>query len=516
MAETPIAFFAYPSQDESIAKIIRDGIGHANSRLREFYIEPWEFNDIAGNPVISPILDRIEESCFVIADITYLNPNVVYEIGFAIGQNKRVYLVRHGTIDGDKNLAGEIGIFDTLGYVTYESAEGLSHKLTSHISRDPLPYSVVLDTKAPVYVVEPIEIGAVETMMTSRLKKARYRYRSFNPAEDARISAADAIRQCAISSGILLSLQDPASSKTANIHNIRSMFVAGLGDGMGKPAMILAPINYAVPLDVRDEVKRYQFPDDITDHVHDFALEVTDYLQQINPPPVSHATLLQSLRIGDPTAENEMTTLAMYYLYTDEYRRALQGDVNLVVGRKGSGKTALFVQLRDVIRDDKRNIVVDLKPEGYQVIKLKEEILSYITEGTRQHLITAFWEYLLLLEVAYKILEKDHKIYKHNHEIRDLYLDLKATYEVPDFSSEGDFSERLLFLSQKIADDYKAKFSGKSGVNLSAQEITQLIYSHDIRALRERISKYLERKQSVWILFDNLDKGWRYRWPGSA
>jgi hypothetical protein len=50
--------------------------------------------------------------------------------------------------------------------------------------------------------------------------------------------------------------------------------------------------------------------------------------------------------------------------------------------------------------------MVDLKPEGYQLIKLKEDLLSYLTEGSRQHLITAFWEYLLLLEVTYKVLEK--------------------------------------------------------------------------------------------------------------
>ena len=63
--------------------------------------------------------------------------------------------------------------------------------------------------------------------------------------------------------------------------------------------------------------------------------------------------------------------------------------------------------MRDKIRADKRNIVVDLKPEGYQLVKLKEEILTYLSAGARQHLITAFWEYLIFLEVAYKILEKD-------------------------------------------------------------------------------------------------------------
>lgn len=97
-------------------------------------------------------------------------------------------------------------------------------------------------------------------------------------------------------------------------------------------------------------------------------------------------TSLQTLAMGDPTAENEMTTLGNYYLPTDQYGRTLQGAVNLVVGRKGSGKTALFIQARDKVRADKRNIVVDLKPEGYQLIKLKEDILTHLSEGSRQHL----------------------------------------------------------------------------------------------------------------------------------
>jgi hypothetical protein len=68
--------------------------------------------------------------------------------------------------------------------------------------------------------------------------------------------------------------------------------------------------------------------------------------------------------------------------------------------------------------------MVDLRPEGYQLIKLKEDILKYLSEGARQHLITAFWEYLILLEVAYKLLEKDKPVYKHNHEIYELYVEL--------------------------------------------------------------------------------------------
>ena len=37
-------------------------------------------------------------------------------------------------------------------------------------------------------------------------------------------------------------------------------------------------------------------------------------------------------------------------------------------------------------------------------------------------------------------------------------------------------------------------------------QVTQLVYRRDITGLRDRISRYLERKQAVWVLFDNLDK----------
>ncbi len=316
-------------------------------------------------------------------------------------------------------------------------------------------------------------------------------------------SAVDAIRHVACSSGILVALED-AGKPHALVHNIRSMFVAGLADGMRKPLLVLCPAGTDAPLDVRDEVKHYRAEGDITDHIAELALEVTDHLS----PPIETGALLQSLYIGDPTAENEMATLSEYYLQTDEYQRALQGSVNLAVGRKGSGKTALFIQLRDKLRRDKRNVVADLRPEGYQLIKLKEDILAYLSEGSRQHLITAFWEYLILLEVAYKLLEKDQNTYKHNHEIRELYRELQATYKVDNFLVEGDFSERLMVLSQRISDEYRTKYGTGTEQKLTTKHVTELLYRHDLAKLRDLISDYLERKAAVWILFDNLDKGW--------
>ena len=502
------AFVAYSSRDQSLSGMISDAVSLANAKTKRVRYESWESNDIAGTPLISPIVERIEESSFIVADVTYLNPNVVYEIGFAIGNRKRAFLIRHKGTLGDKALSQEVGIFDTLGYEEFDDEDGLSHRLASYIEPKPFPIGTSLDRLAPVYVVEPTIKGQVSTTMTSRLKKqARYRYRSFNPTEDVRLSAVDAIHQVSSSAGVLVSLQEDTTQDSI-IDNLRSLFVAGLAHGLDKPTLILCPTQYSPPLDVRDYAKTYYLPADINDHIHEFALEITDYLQQADPVQVEAETLLQSLRVGDPTAENEMATLSEYYLRTDQYARTRNGDVNLVLGRKGSGKTALFIQARDRIRSDKRNIVVDLKPEGYQLLKLKEDILSYLTEGARHHLITAFWEYMLLLEVAYKLLEKDRNTYKHNHEIYDLYLDLQNAYSVENTSVEGDFSERLMTLSQRITEKYQARYGDQHEQRLLAEQVSELVYAHDIRKLKNSISAYLERKESVWVLFDNLDKGW--------
>jgi hypothetical protein len=504
---THTAFVAYPSRDRNLLSVLREGIAKATARTTAIRFEPWEFNDIAGTPLVSPIIEKIDSANLVIADITYLNLNVIYEVGYAIGRGKRVFLIRHQEIRGDRDQAIKVGIFDTLGYFEYRDSDSLSYRLAGYIDEKALDFPLEVDHKAPVYVVEPPEKGDAATMMTSRLKKARYRYRSFNPTEDSRLSAVDAIRQVASSAGVMVSF-DGGDRHWSAVHNLRTMFVAGLADGMDRPCLILAPAGFAAPLDVRDDVKFYDHPNDISEHVASLVLELTDRLQQVDEPLKGGNTSLQNLRFGDPTAENEMTTLAAYYMKTDQFERAMRGEINLVVGRKGAGKTALFLQLRDRIRADKRNVMVDLKPEGYQLIKLKEDLLSYLTEGSRQHLITAFWEYLLLLEVAYKVLEKDRVTHKHNHEVFQKYVELEAAYKTENFTSEGDFSERLLVLSNRIAAEYRARFGDRPDIKLTVEDVTSLVYAHDIRVLRQKLSDYLETKQAIWILFDNLDKGW--------
>jgi len=499
-------FVAYPSAPYEIGACIKEAVDAVNKYGKCKFIS-WEENDIAGRPLTAPIFSNIEESNIIVADITKLNFNVTYEVGYAIGIGRRIFLIKNKEIKDDNEKIKKIGIYDTLGYETYPNSKSLSKTLQSITDTKPLNTKSEPNRTTPVYILETPVRGQITTQIISRVKKARLFYRSFTPEEEARLSANDAIANVASSCGVVVPLLS-SKFEDFDIHNIRAAFVAGLSHGMGVHTLLLQANDGPVPLDVRDFVKIFNFPKDIDEHVHTFSLDVYEKIQEVAKYELPEGNLLSRMVIGDPMAENEFQTLGNYYLQTDEFLRAVRGEVNLVVGRKGTGKTALFSQVRNKRRENRKNIVVDLLPEGYQLIKFKEQVLDYLSGGSKAHLITAFWEYLLYLEVCYKILEKDKIVHMRDEALYEGYRQLKKLYSLSPNVVEGDFSERLLMLSESIAQSFTTTFGESKNNRLSADQITALIHSDQILELRKSLSDYLKHKDDVWILFDNIDKGW--------
>ena len=64
----------------------------------------------------------------------------------------------------------------------------------------------------------------------------------------------------------------------------------------------------------------------------------------------------------------------------------------------------------------------------------------------------------------------------------------------------------------RLIDSIRKRHAGKYGSHpqprLSEPQITELLYDHDVATLRDQVTRHLKLKESVWILFDNLDKGW--------
>jgi nucleoside 2-deoxyribosyltransferase len=94
-------------------------------------------NDIAGRFIADQVLQKISDHSALVADITQLNFNVTYEIGFALAKEKKVVLTRHKGVTPQRPLVADVDIFDTIGYLEYENAE----ELESHLRKitDPSP-----------------------------------------------------------------------------------------------------------------------------------------------------------------------------------------------------------------------------------------------------------------------------------------------------------------------------------------------------------------------------------------
>jgi hypothetical protein len=103
-----------------LTQTIRRTIENFNGRSAAYEIESWEQNDIGGLPITEPIFAKILHGEFLAADITYLNENVAFEIGLAIGSKKRALLFASSAHVGDRSLANDIGIFDTLQCASFD------------------------------------------------------------------------------------------------------------------------------------------------------------------------------------------------------------------------------------------------------------------------------------------------------------------------------------------------------------------------------------------------------------
>lgn len=503
------AFFAYPFSAGLVVEAARGASEICQSRGLKFGIKTWEEMDIPGNFISSSILNEIETHDFFIADISKLNFNVTYEIGYAIGKGKRIVLLKNRAFRQESPTMQEVGIFDTLGYLEYSTANEICDQINGLDFNNliPIPISDKLNEKSPIYVVQSKNKTDYDSYIISGIKKSYLYFRSFDPSESNRLAGPDAIQSVAESYGVILNFL-PDDHVDSRIHNLRSAFVAGVADGLDKRSLYIQTGETPIPVDLRDFVTPCKYKDHFKDAIGKLAERVYEDRDINKVKPSGHKTKLAEIDLGASAAENEITSLAEYYLETEAFRRAQRKEVRLVTGRKGSGKTAIFFMLRDIVRSNKRNVVLDLKPEGYQLLKLKDSIVKLLSIGTVEHTITAFWEYLLWLELCYKLLEKDQELHKRDHNLFEPYQRLKALYITDSYSSEGDFAERLNLLLKDIIATVEANYEGREDVELTTQQITELVYRHNFHKLKQIIIEYLGYKEEIWLLFDNLDKGW--------
>ena len=500
--------FLYPSSPEIIANTIEE----AARRTKVISGQPnwltWKDFETTGQIIFCQICKAQRFTGLVVADVTTLNFNLLFEIGYALGLGLPVLPIRDSNFAKDKKLFDELGLLDTLGYLDFQNSQMLSDGIVAWQATPFVAQIPAANKEQPIYLMKShIQNDGMVTLM-SALKKSALRFRSFDPRETPRLSLLDAFKQVHSSLGVVAHLVAPERSG-ATVHNARCAFVSGMAMAAGKRVLMLQETDIQQPIDYRDVVRSYSNPSKIPDLLLPLIRGVVETLQQSRFVATAlPLRLLEKVDLGDLAAENEITALGSYFVPTGQYNEAKRGHARLVVGRKGAGKTAIFYGVRRAYKTGRSHLVLDLKPEGHQFTKLREFVLKQLSPGLQQHVLTAFWNYLLLMEVAHKIIEEEKHFSYQESSRRAAYLRVVRAYGREDEGDEGDFSERLLGLVNDIV--------GRRDVVpsvLTTSQVTNLVYSQDIRPLSDALSDYLaiSKKEDVWLLFDNLDKGWPVR-----
>jgi hypothetical protein len=501
--------FLYAAQPAPIAS----AMASAAEILRKQTGDPWSTwrdLDTPGHIIFCEICKAMRGAAAIYADVTTLNFNLLFEIGFAIGLGVPVRPVRDPTYSVDKKWFDALGILDSLGYLDFTNAPELAAAILDAAP----PSELAVPPKrtyreSPLYVLKgPIDTdGSIRLM--SLLKKSRIGFRAYDPKESSRISLSVGRKNIRGSFGVVAYLLSP-NREGAPVHNALCAFLCGMAVAEQKPVLMLQEEPVTQPLDYRDLVQHYESPDDIEILIQEPLRQVIERLQ--SSPEVGRAAasgILEQLDLGDTAAENEIHGLREYFVPTGRFQTVRQGHAKLVVGRKGAGKTAMFYGLRQAVRRGREVLVLDMKPEGHQFTRLREAVLEELTTGQQEYTIAAFWTYLLSAEVAHKILNDHGEL--HSAEMDpgsfETYKALEDAYLGHGLASGEDLSQRLL----RQIDRMSARFAAQGPVS-GRTDLAELVYGGDLRTLNDAVAEYLvKQKDEVWLLIDNLDKSWATR-----
>lgn len=497
------ALFLYASEPTSISDTIEATIAKARETGVSRSWTSWRDLPIAGQIIFCEVCKGMRFAKTVVADVTTLNFNIMFEIGFAVGLGAPIVPIRDASYVKDKREFEELGVLDTLGYVDFTNADSLVTQLAERLPGKPL-HQVGTDIAfdSPLYVIPgPIPTEG-DIRLVSAIKKSRIRFRTYDPTESPRLSLAEAHRQVGRSIGVVTHLLSP--NREATVHNALCALVGGMAMARQKVVVMLQEEQVRQPIDYRDVVRRYDRPQHIVGLIEEPLLLIYEEIQSRRSPGRPRPTnILQQIDLGDPAAENESSSLDDYFVETGQYIQARQGHARLVIGRKGTGKTAIFYGIRNPLIESPSRLVMDLRPEGYQFTKLREFVLSKLTRGVQEHTMSAFWHLLLLTEMARKILVADRHFAKRDPKRFKQFQAVDAAYRGLSPQFEADFAQRLLTEVERIV--------ARVGT-LSADEIgprlTEHLFTGDVRHLQQVVVDYLREKDEVWLLIDNLDKGW--------
>ena len=511
----PTAFLAYASGMPAFEETIENAVDRLN-KSNAVEILSWNKLQIGGRILLASICDEINQRDIFIADITKLNPNVLFELGYAIAKNRRIWLMLDGGIDQSDQQVRGFQLLGTIGYRKYNNQyeiEKTFHDDQPYATLEQTTYRDLLHPTSGEYAEAKLLYLRSSLNTDASIKLSRQIDQSSLPSTiddptEVRIQRltwyAEYVRSAI---GVVAHLL-AHSHKDWQFHNAKISFVCGLAHGFGRRVLMLAHAPYESPLDYRDMLVTHHTATECMTTANEWLsareqefLEDRARTRKQEQEQADYATL-QDIALGDPIAEHEADTLGSYFIQTAAYKDALLSKHSIFIGRKGTGKTASLFQLAEEIGSDPRNHVCVIKPVAYEMEGLLRVLSDATAISEQGYLLESLWKFLIYTELA-----------KSYHE----RLDAKPTfYDNTDL--EKDFIQFVNINRNLILSDFSVRLEDSlntlQGLELPASaqgqrvSISESLHGSILPQLRMYLGRILGTKERVAVLVDNLDKAW--------
>jgi hypothetical protein len=216
--------------------------------------------------------------------------------------------------------------------------------------------------------------------------------------------------------------------------------------------------------------------------------------------------MMKSIRaslLGEQTAENDLKLLLPNFIETPEYRSIIETkDSTVVVGRRGTGKSAMFAKLQNFWGSQKATQVILIAPEDYQTISFRSIFRSFENKYSHVRAVARLaWKYGLLMEM-----------------LSDLSKHFKSRERLTKYATVQNEVTHW----QASSTDFFTRLSAKINPLVRAEKDSEVFIGnlHQALGLGEiefAFSSLLEMSPTrFFILIDRLDEGYENDQAGAA
>lgn len=216
---------------------------------------------------------------------------------------------------------------------------------------------------------------------------------------------------------------------------------------------------------------------------------------------------LRKLKFGNDDAERDAKQgfLNKVFLKTDLYERIKTDQCELVIGRKGAGKSATCLILKNAFEKEGMKVAL-LTPESLSQQKIQALRVDAVN---KEELYLQTWKYILLVKISFEFLSlyenlKIPTLHKQDRDLKVIYNFLKAQGE-----AEDDFRSSLSGLFKvfsKISIDF-AGFKSSIETNQAKKENDLMDSLARLELSLCRVLKLLNDEE-IFVLIDKVDEIW--------